>query len=45
VRTQFVFDFDAVKALMGDDRSFTLEILVRRTCHHFAPAQCVHDLL
>ena len=25
---QFVFDFDAIKALLGDDRSFALEILV-----------------
>ena len=32
---QFVFDFDAVKALLGDDRSFALEILVRSTCHRF----------
>ena len=36
---QFVFDFDAVKALLGDDRSFALEILVcapPRT-HHCSP--------
>jgi hypothetical protein len=32
---QFVFDFDTVKALLGDDRSFALEILVRTTCHRF----------
>ena len=29
---QFVFDFNAVKGLLGDDRGFALEILVRRTC-------------
>tara|TARA_B100000780_G_scaffold219041_1_gene158143 strand:+ start:454 stop:582 length:129 start_codon:yes stop_codon:yes gene_type:complete len=41
-----VFDFDAVKALLGDDRSFALEILVRCTCHrfrftHHSPPLCV----
>ena len=30
---QFVFDFDAVKALLGDDRSFALEILVCSASH------------
>ena len=30
---QFVFDFDAVKALLGDDRSFALEILVCSALH------------
>ena len=39
---QFVFDFDAVKALLGDDRSFALEILVRRTCHRFRSPTAIH---
>ena len=28
-----MFDFDAVKALLGDDRSFALEILVCSASH------------
>ena len=37
-----MFDFDAVKALLGDDRSFALEILVRRTCHRFRSPTAIH---
>eukprot|EP00964_Phaeocystis_antarctica_P096394 scaffold62695_cov70-Phaeocystis_antarctica.AAC.1 len=38
---QFVFDFDAVKALLGDDRSFALEILDAVRARARAPLRAV----
>jgi hypothetical protein len=39
---QFVFDFDTVNTMLGDDRGFALELLVRRTCHHIRSRSARH---